>query len=387
MMSNRDNFTRKTKNAVAARAGWHCTLEGCNKPTVGPSDEAPDAVAIIGIAAHICAAAPGGRRYDASMTPDERSGFDNAIWLCADHATLIDRDEVTYTADLLRGMKRKHEAARTLAMRVGSSANLAGLVALGGDVVFTGELINVEAATWTVSLKHFLIGDVQQIISFIDAFAGQRRENNFVLSNELGDGRVLVAAPSLKKQADGYVLICAIEPSAARVDVQNIGSGWAAHPETNDLHLDKKGGIARLSGADYFPQRIREVLSMQRGESAFSPNFGVRFFEYFEAYRGTPWLDLLFKLDLIRQASIPSRDGGLGKTYTPLQCVSRVYKVEILAETPTNNRLPVRVDLDVQGIGLWTKELSIYMPTAQQMAERGKMIAEMPWLDCAVRDS
>jgi hypothetical protein len=47
-------------------------------------------------------------------------------------------------------------------------------------------------------------------------------------------------------------------------------------------------------------KRVREVLSMQRGESPFYPTFGMRFFEYFEAYRGTLWLDQLFKLDVVR---------------------------------------------------------------------------------------
>ena len=106
----------------------------------------------------------------------------------------------------------------------------------------------------------------------------------------------------------------------------------------------------------------------------------MRFFEYFEAYRGSPWLDLLFKLDVIRQASIPFKDELTGQMHTPLQCVTRVRKVEILADMPTKNRLPIRIDFDVQGVGPWTRELSIYVPTAEQMAERAKMLAGMPWL-------
>src|ERR1700722_10780399 len=73
VMNNRDNFTEKVKQAVAARAGWLCSFSGCGKLTVGPSEEAPEAVAKIGEAAHICAASQGqgARRYDAMMTPDE----------------------------------------------------------------------------------------------------------------------------------------------------------------------------------------------------------------------------------------------------------------------------------------------------------------------------
>jgi hypothetical protein len=49
-----------------------------------------------GKAAHIHAAAPGGRRYLASMTPYERRDISNGIWLCSHHADLIDDDAATY---------------------------------------------------------------------------------------------------------------------------------------------------------------------------------------------------------------------------------------------------------------------------------------------------
>jgi hypothetical protein len=201
-----------------------------------------------------------------------------------------------------------------------------------------------------------------------------------VLSNELGDGRVLTSAPSLTNEAYCYSLICAVAPGAPRVDAQKIGSAFATNPETDDCFADTKRSLARVSGIDYLPQRVREVLSMQRGESLYSPTSGMRFFEYFEVYRGSPWLDLLLKLDVVRQASIPSRDNLSRQTHTPLRCVTRVRSVKVLADTPTNNRLPVHIDLEVQGLGPWTRELSIYMPTAEQMAERAKMLADTPWL-------
>ncbi len=380
-MSNRDEFSEKTKKAVAARAGWHCSLTGCSKLTVGPSEESPDGITNIGEAAHICGAASGrgSRRYVTSMTPEERASIDNAIWLCSDHAALIDRDEVTFPAEKLHEMKREHEAACARAVRTGSSSVLAtGLLALGPDVVCTGDFAHVTADSWTLRLGHFLIGDMHRIISFIDGFAGEAPENRYILSNELGDGRVLIAAPRLTKQADGYSLLCPVAPGAPRVDAQKIGSSLALHPETNDLYVNERGSIARVSGVDYLPQRVREVLSMQRGESPFAPAYGMRFFEYFEAYRGSPWLDLLFKLDVVRQASIPFEDRLTGRMDTPLQCVTRVRNVDLLANMPTKNRLPVRVDFDVQGVGPWTRELSIYMPTAEQMAERAEMLAGMP---------
>ncbi len=380
-MSNRDDFSERVKRAVAARAGWHCSFAECPKLTVGPSEEAPDALTTIGEAAHICAASPGGRRYDPSMTTEERASINNAMWLCSDHAKLIDRDEVTYTAGGLLAMKREHEAACTRAVRTGLSAELVtGLLAIGPNIVCTGSLTHIDAGSWTLRLSHFLIGDLHKVISFISGFANEAPDCRYILSNELGDGRVLIKPPSLTKQTNGYSLLCPVAPSFPRVDVQKLGSSLALHPDTNDLYLDEKGGIARVSGFDYLPQRICEVLSMQLGESPFHPNLGMRFFKYFEAYRGSPWLDLLFKLDVVRQASIPFKDRLMDQQYTSLRCVTRVRSVELLADTPVRNRLPVHVDLEIQGVGPWQHELSIYMPTAEQMAERTKMLISMPWL-------
>jgi len=382
-MNNRDDFSPKIRKAVAARAGWRCSYTGCARSTVGPSEEGPDAVTMIGVASHICAAASGmgSRRYDPSMTPEERAGINNAIWLCAVHATVIDRDEVTFTPDELRAMKLRHEAECTRAVRTGSSAELiTGLLAIGPDIVCTGSLTQIDAEKWTVGLSHFLIGDLHRVISFISNFAGDTANRKYILSNELGDGRPLIAAPSLTKQADGYSLLCPVAPSFPRINVQNLGSSMALHPDTNDLYLDERGSIARVSGLDYFPQRVREVLSMQRGESPFFPDAGMRFFEYFETYRSSPWLDLLFKLDVIRQAAIPFTNPQKQLQHTSLQSVTRVNNVELLADTPLNNRLPVRLDLEVQGIGPWQGEVSIYMPTAEEMAKRAKMVASMPWL-------
>lgn len=78
--------------------------------TVGPSRESAIDVATVGVAAHICAASPGGPRYDATMSPDERSSIENGIWLCATHATLIDRDVVRFSVDTLRRWKVDHES-------------------------------------------------------------------------------------------------------------------------------------------------------------------------------------------------------------------------------------------------------------------------------------
>jgi hypothetical protein len=122
---------------------------------------------------------------------------------------------------------------------------------------------------------------------------------------------------------------------------------------------------------------VETALSLQQGESPFYPHAGIRFFEYFEAYRGSPWLSLLMMLDVVREASIPFTDVVLRREYTQLRCVRRVHGFELLSEEPTNHRLPVRVDFDVNGLGRWQRELSIYMPTREQMEHQAKLRAEM----------
>jgi hypothetical protein len=64
----------------------------------------------IGVAAHICAAAPGvgARRYRADMTPEQRKSHENGIWLCQDCAKAIDSDDSIFTEAFLHTWKQKH---------------------------------------------------------------------------------------------------------------------------------------------------------------------------------------------------------------------------------------------------------------------------------------
>src|ERR1019366_8599186 len=141
-MTNRDDFLEQTKRWVGLRAGHQCSFTGCTQRTVGPSFESPTGITNVGDAAHICAAAPGGRRYVESMSPEERSHINNAIWCCALHARLIDRDKTVYTIEVLRQMKHDREAASAEEVRHSSkqSTRAHDLIAIGPDIVCMGEL-------------------------------------------------------------------------------------------------------------------------------------------------------------------------------------------------------------------------------------------------------
>jgi hypothetical protein len=105
--SKRDDFTSATVGALAKRSAFLCAI--CKVITVGPSTESPRAVSNIGVASHITAAAPGGPRYDASLTSAARSDIMNGIWLCQIHAKLIDDDCMEWTEAKLRETKKRHE--------------------------------------------------------------------------------------------------------------------------------------------------------------------------------------------------------------------------------------------------------------------------------------
>jgi hypothetical protein len=65
---------------------------------------------------------------------------------------------------------------------------------------------------------------------------------------------------------------------------------------------------------------------------------------------------------------------------TPLPSITRVRSFELLSEIPNASRLPVRAVFDLQGLGLWEGQLSVYMPTREEMEERQRIVAQRPML-------
>ena len=118
----RDEFTQSIKDSLAKRAGYRCSFTGCRRATVGPSNEGEQSSSNIGMACHIAAASGGrnARRYDATMTVEERGSISNGIWLCYLHGKLIDTDEDRFTVSQLKKMK---EVAEIRAQRVLESTN------------------------------------------------------------------------------------------------------------------------------------------------------------------------------------------------------------------------------------------------------------------------
>lgn len=104
----RDDFNISTKRTLAQRAGSRCSKPGCDILCWLPG-EGSEKASSIGVAAHIKAASVDGPRYDPNQTPKQRKSIDNGIYLCQNHAHLIDTNEQAYPVHLLNDWKKRHE--------------------------------------------------------------------------------------------------------------------------------------------------------------------------------------------------------------------------------------------------------------------------------------
>lgn len=342
------------------RAGYCCSFSECGRPTVGPSETGPDKHVNIGVAAHITAASPGGPRYDATMTSEQRSSITNGIWLCQSHARLIDVNPDAFPVHRLHEIKLAHETAQ-VARLAGASAphHDTDFIALGPDLVFTGELVGIEANIWSFRLDHFIIGELGDLIRFGECFTTLDPYDRFVLVNALGDGRQLAAAPRWSKHQQQLTLAVAVIESFPRTDANHLPMDLALSDD-NDIFITN-GNLATVRGLDALPQKIKLCLSTSRGEMLFHPSWGTRIREYSQVFFGSPWLPRLIKLETIRMACIPHTGHNPIKPTTPLMAVRKVEVVEMLSTENVEGFFPFRFQLDVEGVGTWSREILIYI--------------------------
>jgi hypothetical protein len=107
-INKRDDFSANTKKSLAERSAYLCSNPNCKVLTVSPHSH-PQKSLKNGIAAHICAAAPDGPRYDPNQTPEQRKSIENGIWLCHNCSDLVDKDPLKYPVQLLQRWKAEHE--------------------------------------------------------------------------------------------------------------------------------------------------------------------------------------------------------------------------------------------------------------------------------------
>lgn len=121
-MARDADFPQKVIEVLAKRSGYRCSFPGCRQRTIGPSAEGPMSTSSTGEAAHIIAASTGtgARRASAgSLSIAQLASIENGIWMCSYHARLIDRDEATFTVQMLRQWRAVAERKASLSQQLG----------------------------------------------------------------------------------------------------------------------------------------------------------------------------------------------------------------------------------------------------------------------------
>lgn len=177
--SNRDDFSQETIRLAGERVGLRCSICGCI--TKAASEDDNKKVINIGVASHICAAAPKGPRYDPNMTSTERKDISNCIWLCQTHSKLIDVDLKLYTREYLIELKRKAEETARNALRAGKSSfevieNSGFDIKITKDILFevinNGEFDKLKNLlnSLSVSNKNEAMQDLYEYVSIVYSF-------------------------------------------------------------------------------------------------------------------------------------------------------------------------------------------------------------------------
>jgi len=355
--TNRDDFLSKTKSALAARANYRCSFPGCDVITCGPSSESPSAVTNIGVAAHICAAAVGGRRYDNKMSKEQRGDIENGIWLCQTHATMIDRDDKTFTPEVLLEMKKMHEQnVQTQLHNLPKDNTSNDLFMIGDELIILGCFKEFNTDFWVIELKEYIRGTKFELVDYISNFSDVTIEEKIIISESFSDGRQLEKPPAVIFEGDKTLLKCFVSSRVNVISVQDIGFDLALD-ETGDLGVFN-GDLKTVGGLERLPQLLFIYLSTTKGEILTHPKLGVRLGEYYHLFKNTVWFNKIFKLEIIKAASINIEDEGMT---TPLKCIKKVYDVEVRGEVDERNKLPVYLSLEVKGHGFWEREIKIYI--------------------------
>lgn len=161
--NNRLDFSKRIKDQLAKRVGYHCSNPNCGIGTVGPSSQDDESTSI-GVAAHIYPAAPSpkGPRYNPDIDPSEIKKISNGIWLCNNCSTEIDRDPNKYPPELLKKWKKEAEEKASLAF---SSKTKRSQIPIAYDgYLFENRLEATWAAffkelNWTYEYKPFDFGE------------------------------------------------------------------------------------------------------------------------------------------------------------------------------------------------------------------------------------
>lgn len=136
-----------TIKRLFAVSGNRCAFPRCSQHLVDQSSGK-----VVGRICHIKAASPGGPRYDASQTEDQRHGFENLVIACPVHHDVIDDDPESYTVERLQKIKATHEHSSasvpepTEDVVRGFIANISENKIVHGSLIFTQNQMGGQVA-------------------------------------------------------------------------------------------------------------------------------------------------------------------------------------------------------------------------------------------------
>jgi len=162
-MAGPRDITPKTKERLYSLSGNRCAFPGCNEKLFNEEGTKNSNIC------HIEAASPGGERYNANSTKDYRRSYENLILLCLKHHTETNNVD-KYTVDVLKKMKREHEA-KLLKLEVlrkhPSALNI--VIDYIGNKIIDGP-INEPANAPKIQEK-ILYNDIKEYKSIIEEYA------------------------------------------------------------------------------------------------------------------------------------------------------------------------------------------------------------------------
>lgn len=354
MNTTRDEFSKRTKSDLALRASYQCSL--CKASTVGPSDEASNAVTMIGVAAHITAAAPGSgaRRYDQSMSPEQRGSIDNGIWLCASCSVLIDRDATRFSTQHLHELKRSHEASMRLQGQ--GDVNRDHIIAIGPSLIALGSVLKFSPDGCRFRISHFLEGSIRKLWALSVDFGKWPDEDRYVLSNELGYGGMLSQPPAIERTQVGYEVTVQIRAVTERRDALSIQTMC---PDSGRL----------LDGFEAMESLFSISLGFAYGTWFADLRGGSFISDYYYRYADSVWLSKLIMMEIIRLSFVPQKSRAANKQTAPLAWVKRVNSVDAPNFALTEQYLSIRVDVELEGPGNWSGWLPVFIYTLEQLQE------------------
>ena len=365
MSSSRDNFSKNVKRILAERVGYRCSFPNCSRITIGPNSTVDHKSIMLGEAAHIYSASNGGPRPFPSLTVKERSSYENGIWLCKQHARLIDVDEQKYSAETLKKWKTAAEAETYRLLKdleISEVVKPTTLIFLDLDLMFEGFWKSAVGDTWTIVVKKYVFGSEQRLRDFTNN-KGSNAMLGYIIIESQGDGRLIKGGISWTTTNENEMEIqVQVLPKYVRKDPNHIGSDLAHGPD-GDI-LIENGDFKRISGMELAKQIIERNLSLPLGTWIGNRLLGSFFSMYYNQFEDDLlFLNRIIKIEITRLLYIPVYQSGSNAEEPELNFINRINEVDVGKEE--SGIVPLFLSLEWGNNTFWSGVLHIRLAKAE----------------------